>query len=256
MNEHLSRRSAFIATAAGGLVLLSGCAAQAQQVKAAMPPSSPPPPPSMAPPAKSVGLHSVRPLPFVPSSLTGLSERLITSHHDNNYAGAVKNLNKVEEELGRVNSETPAFVLGGLKQSELTYRNSATFHELYFANLGGDGRLTGNVEKVFSEHYGTAARWEALFRAAGASLSGGSGWVVTAWDLHRDTLVTSWSGNHTQTAAATLPILVMDMYEHAYQLDYGAAAAKYMDAFFANIQWEEVGRRLEKARKASLALRG
>ncbi|WP_394836420.1 hypothetical protein LVJ94_05885 [Pendulispora rubella] len=201
------------------------------------------------------GKHEPKPLPFQPSALKGLSEKMMVSHHDNNYAGAVKNLNRVEEELSRVTKETPAFVVGGLKQSELTFRNSATLHELYFANLGGDGRPSGNIEKVLGEAYGSFGRWEELFRATGASLGGGSGWVVTTWDLHRDVPYTFWSGNHTQAFSASATLLVMDMYEHAYQIDYGAAAAKYIDAFFANIHWDEVNRRLERARRAAAALR-
>src|SRR4051812_22834444 len=62
------------------------------------------------------GTHSVVPLPFDPAKLRGLSAKLLTSHHENNYAGAVKNLNKVEEELARVTKDTPGFVLGGLKE--------------------------------------------------------------------------------------------------------------------------------------------
>ncbi|WP_394827873.1 superoxide dismutase [Pendulispora albinea] len=201
------------------------------------------------------GKHQVEPLPFRASALEGLSEKMMVSHHDNNYAGAVKNLNRVEEELSRVTKETPAFVVGGLKQSELTFRNSATLHELYFANLGGGGRPSGSIEKVLGEAYGSFGRWEELFRTTGASLGGGSGWVVTTWDLHRDAPYTFWSGNHTQAFSASATLLVMDMYEHAYQMDYGAAAAKYIDAFFANIHWDEVNRRLERARRAAAALR-
>jgi Fe-Mn family superoxide dismutase len=74
--------------------------------------------------------------------------------------------------------------------------------------------------------------------------------VVLAFNTHSGDLRTYWSGGHTQTLAAGLPLLVMDMYEHAYQMDYGAAFAKYIDAFFQNIHWEEVHRRLDRAQKA------
>ncbi len=250
----VSRRAAMLSVAAGGAVLLSGCPVHAQAKPPAASASSPPSPASLG--IAFAGKHAVRPLPWSPNALKGLSEKLIVSHHANNYAGAVKNLNRVEEELARVNKDTPALVVGGLKQSELSYRNSATFHELYFGNLGGDGRASGGIEKLLSDAYGSFARWEELFRLTGASLGGGSGWVVTTWDLHRDVPNTFWSGNHTQASAASVPLLVMDMYEHAYQMDYGAAAAKYIDAFFANIQWDEVQRRCERARKAAATLRG
>lgn len=253
-NEDLSRRAALLSVAAGSAVLLSGCAANAHAKPASMPNSAP------ALPVRTgialAGRHIAAPLPFNPATLRGLSEKLLVSHHDNNYAGAVKNLNRVEDELSRVTKETPPFVVGGLKQSELMFRNSATLHELYFANLGGGGTASGAIEKLLADAYGGFARWEELFRVTGASLGGGSGWVITGWDIHRDVPFTFWSGNHTQVASANLPLLVMDMYEHAYQMDHGAATARYIDAFFANIQWDEVNRRLERARKAAAALRG
>lgn len=202
------------------------------------------------------GTHEVAPLPFDPTKLRGLSEKLLVSHHGNNYAGAVRNLNKVEAELASVTKDTPPFLVAGLKERELTYRNSATLHELYFGNLGGDGKLDGGIAEALNAAFGSTARFEELFRAAASSLAGGSGWVVLAHDLHRDGLVTCWSGGHVHSLAACLPLLVLDMYEHSYHLDYGAAAAKYVDAFFANIHGEEVNRRLVASRKAVSAMRG
>ena len=202
------------------------------------------------------GSHEIKPLPFDPARLRGLSEKLVVSHHDKNYAGAVKNLNKVEAELANVTKDTPSFLVAGLKERELTFRNSALLHELYFANLGGEGKAAGAVEAALAAAYGTMARFEELFRATAMSIAGGSGWVVLSHDLLRDALITCWSGGHTQNHAGGLPLLVLDMYEHAYQMDYGAAAAKYVDAFFANLNWQEVSRRLDASRKAAAALRG
>lgn len=260
----VSRRTALLSLGAGAASLAAGCTARAQGAPPRAPAGGPAPPrapatiaspPGTAPPV-AAGTHAVKPLPFRPDGLRGLSERLIVSHHENNYGGAVKNLNRVEGELARVTKDTPAFVVGGLKQSELVYRNSATLHELYFGNLGGDGRASGGAQAAIAQAYGGFGRWEELFRSTGASLGGGSGWVVLAYDLHRDGLSTFWSGNHSQVQASSAPLLVMDMYEHAYQIDYGAAAAKYIDAFFVNVQWDEVNRRLERARRAAAALRG
>jgi len=202
------------------------------------------------------GAHVVVPLPFNPKSLNGISERLIVSHHENNYGGAVKNLNRVEQELSRINRETPPFVVAALRDKELTFRNSKTLHEAYFGNLGGDGRRAGAIETALTQAYETSARWEEHFRATGMGLGGGSGWVVLGLELDTGALRTTASGNHTQILATSIPLLVMDMYEHAYQMDFGAAAAKYLDAFFVNIQWEEVNRRLERAQRASAAWGG
>lgn len=199
--------------------------------------------------------HTPRPLPFEPSKLKGLSERLLRSHHENNYGGAVKNLNKVEEELTRVTKDTPGYLVGGLKERELLFTNSMVLHELYFGNLGGSGRASGSIERALAKEYGSFARWEEQFRATGASLGGGSGWVILDLDFQTGALRTHWSGNHTQAPAFAQPLLVMDMYEHAYALDYGAAAAKYIDAFFQNLQWDEVSRRYEASQRALAALR-
>jgi superoxide dismutase, Fe-Mn family len=204
----------------------------------------------------ALGKHPIQPLPFDPGKLKGLSERLIRSHHENNYGGAVKNLNKVEEELTRVTKDTPGFLVGGLKERELTFNNSMVFHELYFGNLGGDGKPGSAVQAAIGKAFGTFARWDEQFRAVGLSLAGGSGWAVLDHNFQTGQLSTHWSGNHTQSPAYSAPLLVMDMYEHAYALDFGAAAAKYIDAFFQNIQWDEVHRRLERAQKASAALHG
>jgi Fe-Mn family superoxide dismutase len=202
------------------------------------------------------GQHAPKKLPFDPKKLHGISEKMITSHWENNYAGAVKNLNKVEEELARVGKETPGFLVGGLKERELTFTNSVILHELYFGNLGGDGKAGGSIHAALNETYGSFDRWEEHFRATGASLGGGSGWTVLDWNLHTGGLRTYWSGNHTQALAFGVPLLVMDMYEHAYQMDYGAAAAKYVDAFMQNLDWQEVNRRFVHAEKLGAMLAG
>jgi len=80
------------------------------------------------------GSHKPVPLPFNAAKLPGLSEKLLTSHHDNNYAGAVKNLNAVELELDKITRDTPGFQVAGLRERELTYANSAYLHERYFEN--------------------------------------------------------------------------------------------------------------------------
>jgi Fe-Mn family superoxide dismutase len=207
-------------------------------------------------PPAFAGRHVVAPLPFKAGALKGISEKLISSHHGNNYTAAVKNLNKVEAQLAQAGKEVPSFVVGGLMTSALTFRNSMIFHEHYFGNLGGDGKASGEIEHAISRQYGSLGRWEEHFRATGASLGGGSGWVVLGLDLHAGELRTFWSGNHTQAMAFTQPLLVMDMYEHAYQMDYGAAAAQYIDAFFQNVSWDAVNRRFEQGRRLVAALKG
>ena len=162
----------------------------------------------------------------------------------------------MEEELQRVSKDTPGFLVSGLRERELTFTNSVILHEYYFGNLGGDGKAGGPVQAALADAFGSLGRWEELFRATGASLGGGSGWTILDWSFHTGSLRTYWSGNHTQALASGTPLLVLDMYEHSYHLDYGAAAAKYIDAFFQNVNWDEVNRRFERAKKAGTILKG
>ena len=202
-----------------------------------------------APKGTPTGEHKPVDLPFKPDKLRGISAAMITSHHDNNYVGAVKNLNKVEAELAKITKDTPGFEVSSLRERELTYTNSKIFHEQYFGNLGGDGKLTGAIEKRLAAQFGTTARWEELFRATAMSLGGGSGWVVVDVNFATTDLRIYGTGGHNQAVAWGQPLLVLDMFEHAYAIDYGAAHAKYIDAFFQNINWAEVDKRLAHADK-------
>jgi superoxide dismutase, Fe-Mn family len=195
--------------------------------------------------------HKPKPLPFDASKLTGLSERLMTSHWENNYQGSVKTLNAVRKKLAEAlsQSDTPAYVYGDLKREHLMRTGSVVNHELYFGNLGGNGKIAGNIQKSITSDFGSVEVWEGEFKKIAQSLAGGSGWVMLGWNMHLGILENYWLWDHLHGPSATVPILVMDMYEHSYHIDYGAQAAKYIDAFFQNINWEEAERRLGKVRK-------
>lgn len=203
----------------------------------------------MAIPTALNGNHTMVPLPFAPSSLVGFSEEIIQSHHQNNYAAAVDGLNQVEQDLANISTDTPPYLVASLRERELTFRNSMTLHEHYFGNLGGDGKRSGPIEKALADAYGSAGRWEEQMRATGKGLGGGSGWAILAYELETGALRTFGSFDHSQTLALSVPLLAMDMYEHAYQMDFGAAVDRYIDAFFANVNWDEVNRRFERAQK-------
>lgn len=190
-------------------------------------------------------------LPFDPSRLPGLSEKLLRSHWENNYSGAVKNLARAREQLDAVTKDTPPLVVAGLMERELTFRNSVVLHELYFGNLGGRGGPAGALSTRLGAAFGSLGRFEERFRLACAGLYGGSGWVILDYDARSRDLRLSWSGHHTQSPAMGAPLLVCDMYEHSYALDYGAAAARYVDAFWQNVDWGAVEQRLAKAEAAA-----
>ena len=252
------RTPAFRRDLLGGLAAMGasalGCGAP--RTALATPPTAPAASNLPAVPPALAGNHAPRPLPFKPTALQGISERLITSHHENNYGGAVKNLNRVEKELSAITADTPPFVVAALRERELTFRNSKGLHEAYFGNLGGDGKRGGAIDTALGQAYGSATAWETHFRATGLGLGGGSGWVVLALELDTGALRTFGAAGHPQQLATSVPLLVLDMYEHSYQLDYGAAHARYIDAFFANVAWDEVNRRFERSQRAAALLRG
>jgi superoxide dismutase, Fe-Mn family len=164
-SNDMTRRAVLTTVALGSAALLGSCTSAAPA--SAEPPRSQtgtnlPGASSMSNTPALAGKHEVAPLPFAPGSLNGLSERLITSHHENNYGGAVKNLNRVEQELAKLSSDTPPFIVAALRERELTFRN----------------------------------------------------------------------------------------------IDFAAAVPRYIDAFFANVNWEEVNRRFERAQRVSAIYRG
>lgn len=198
------------------------------------------------------GTHQPRPLPFDPAKLTGLSEKLLTSHHQNNYSGAVKRLNLIEQQLGALPKDAPPYQMGSLKREELIASNSMLLHEAYFGNLGGSGAADGSFAALVKAAYGSFETWEHEFRLTGMSLAGGSGWVIASYNPDSQQLHNWWAFDHTHSVAGGTPVLVMDMYEHGYHIDYGANAKGYVDAFFQNVKWDEVNRRLEDARRGAL----
>lgn len=202
-------------------------------------------------PMAFAGTHEPRALPFDPAKLTGLSERLIQSHWENNYLGSVRALNMIETRLAAAmaDPDLPPVVYGGLKREELHRTGSVVLHEHYFGNLGGDGKPGGEIAQALAAAFGSVDLWEAEFRRTGLSLAGGSGWCVLVYNLHTSELHNHWAWDHMHGAVAGVPLLALDMYEHSFHIDYGSAAAKYVDAFMQNVNWEEVDRRYRRARR-------
>jgi Fe-Mn family superoxide dismutase len=188
-------------------------------------------------------------LPFDPAGLSGLSEKLLRSHHQNNYGGAVKRLNAIRAQLAQTAfGSAPGFALNGLKREELIATNSMLLHELYFDSLGGAGEpMTPAFELALTASFGSVARWRDEFVAMGKAQGGGSGWVLLTFQPREGRLVNAWAADHTHSVAGGVPILALDMYEHAYHLDHGAAAGAYVDAFMANIHWARVYERYQHA---------
>jgi len=194
----------------------------------------------------------LRPLTINPATLNGLSEKLIVSHHANNYTGAVKRLDAIRQQLAQLDWPcAPVFVINGLKREELIAANSAWLHELYFDTLGGDGTLSDSgLAVTLTRDFGNAERWRAEFSALAKAMGGGSGWAVLSWSSREARLINHWAADHTHLLAGATPLLALDMYEHAYHMDFGAKAAAYVDVFIQNIRWETVMQRFSAAIEA------
>ncbi|HEX9448098.1 MAG TPA: Fe-Mn family superoxide dismutase [Dongiaceae bacterium] len=192
--------------------------------------------------------YQIMPLPFKPPRLNGLSERLLASHYENNYGGALRRLNAIERRLEGLDwSTAPVFEINGLKREELIAANSVILHEIYFDGLGGSGDPSRELASALERDFGSVAKWRAAFTACAKAQAGGSGWTLLIWSGRAGRLTVQWAADHTHGLAGGIPILALDMYEHAYHLDFGAKAAAYVDAFMQNIHWERVTARYLRA---------
>ena len=183
--------------------------------------------------------YELRPLSCDPAKLNGLSEKLIVSHWENNYGGAVKRLNVIEQKLAELNwASAPVFEINGLKREEMIASGSMILHEVYFDSLGGAGGNPAGALKVAIERdFGSLDAWRAEFIAMGKAQGGGSGWTLLVWSPRRARLVNAWAADHAHNLAGATPLVALDMYEHSYHMDFGAKAGAYVDAFMQNLSW-------------------
>ena len=196
--------------------------------------------------------YSMKPLGCDPARIRTMSERLIVSHYENNYGGAVKRLNLIDEQLAGLNYETtPGFVINGLKREQLIAMNSMILHELFFDGLGDESAPASNLRDALTRDFGSVERWRAQFIAMGKALGGGSGWVLLSWSPRDGKLVNQWASDHCHTLAGGTPVLALDMYEHSYHIDFGAKAATYVETFMDAIHWGNVRRTFRAASEIS-----
>lgn len=197
--------------------------------------------------------YQVKPLPFDPKSISGISERVLVSHHENNYRGAVKWLNAITARLAELDfAKAPNFVINGLKREELIAANSMILHEIYFDGLGGASRPGGALAEAIVRDFGSVERWRTEFAAMGKAEGDGSGWVILSYSPRNKRLVNQWAADHTTTLAGGRPVLVLDMYEHVYHMDFGAAAAaRYVDIYMEAIRWDNASALYEQYARES-----
>jgi superoxide dismutase, Fe-Mn family len=197
--------------------------------------------------------HAVAPLPFKPPRLDGLSEKLLASHYENNYGGALRRLNAIEQRVSGIDwSGAAVFEINGLKREQLIAAGSVILHEIYFDGLGGSGGdPAGELAAAIERDFGSMERWRAEFTACAKAQAGGSGWTLLVWSERLNRLVVQWAADHAHGLAGGAPVLALDMYEHAYHMDFGAkGAAAYIEAVMRNLHWERIGARLARATAA------
>ena len=188
-----------------------------------------------------------------PWTLSGLSLPLIESHYENNYGAAMRRLNAITAQLEGLDFTTaPGYLVASLKREELVALNSTLLHELYFASLGGDGtRPPAPIKEAIVRDFGSFDRWRDQFLAMAYALGGGSGWVLLTYVPRDGKLMNQYAAEHTQAVPSGVPILALDMYEHAYHIDFGANARAYAETFMRNIDWAAVQGRYEDAIKVA-----
>jgi Fe-Mn family superoxide dismutase len=199
---------------------------------------------------------AIRPFLLKPQWMNGLSERLLVSHYENNYGGALRRLSAIRARLAGLDwASTPVFEINGLKREELIAAGSVILHEVYFDSLGGhgDNPPTGRDEPpaelaaALERDFGSVGAWRNEFVAMAKAQRGGSGWTILSWSERLGCLVNQWAADHAHALPGGTPVLAIDMYEHAYHLDFGAQAEAYVDQVMANLNWERISARYRLA---------
>src|SRR5258708_5938320 len=166
--------------------------------------------------------YRMKPLACDPAKIKGMSERLIVSHYENNYGGAVKRLNLIDEQLAVLDYPTAAgFLINGLKREQLIAMNSMILHELFFDGLGDQSEPGPALRDALAQDFGSFERWRAEFVAMGKALGGGSGWVLLSWSPRDRKLVNQWASDHCHTLAGGTPIYVRALLSHGLRRQGG-----------------------------------
>jgi len=198
--------------------------------------------------------YEAKALPFK-NALTGISAKTIEIHHDKLYAGYVTKMNEVADKLKEASTNEALLSAANQSFSELrALRDAETFatngvylHEYYFNTLGGDGKPTGALVKAIEDKWGSLETFVKFFSATGMAMRG---WVVLAYDTHLGRLKIYGADVHNQGGIwGAIPIIVMDVYEHAYFIDYGSDRKKYIEDFWKNLNWDAANKVYERCTK-------
>lgn len=189
-----------------------------------------------------------------PKSLKGISDKQLDYHFETHYKGYVAKLNEIWERLesvDRTKANQNFSDYRALKVEESFNYMGVVLHELYFENLkGGEGtKPSQQLKEQLEKNFGSLDKWKEDLKACGLALRG---WAILVYDLSNGRLINNGLDAHNLYGLLnTMPLLVLDVYEHAYYIDQGPKRAPYIDAFFENINWNVVNKRLENALRLS-----
>jgi Fe-Mn family superoxide dismutase len=180
--------------------------------------------------------------------LDGISQQTLDAHYKNLYQGYVKKWQEIQDKLKLVDktlANASFSELRELKVEESFVSNAVILHEAYFDILGGNGgRATGDIEKAIEKDFDSYEKWLENFRALGLC---SRGWVVLGYDFNDGHLKNYILDSHnTYGVLGVAPILVMDMYEHAYFIDFATDKKSYIETFFKNLDWKSVDKKFKK----------
>ena len=206
--------------------------------------------------------YQAKPLPFS-KELTGISKKTVEIHHDKLYAGYVTKLNEVWEKLAAARDSADVQAAANQTYSELrSLRSAETFaangvylHEAYFNVLGGDpsaplGAGGGALVGAIAAKWGSLEKFIAYFSASGMAMRG---WVVLAFNANSGELNIFGCDAHNEGGVwGCIPIIVLDVYEHAYFIDYGSDRKKYLADFWKNLDWAAANMIYEKILKMTV----
>lgn len=201
-------------------------------------------------------MYTEKPLAF--DKLEGISDKTLQIHHDKLYAGYVKKINEIWEKLGALrqggNYEgNPTYSdLRSLKEAETFAINGVYLHEWYFDILGGDGAVekAPQLSQAIIEKWGSIEDFIKYFSACGMA---SRGWSVLAWDVKQQALMQYNGDAHNQGGVwGCIPVITLDVYEHAYFIDFGSDRKAYIEAFWKNLNWQAAEELFIKASSLSL----
>jgi len=190
-------------------------------------------------------IYKVKPLPFAYNALEGISEQQLKFHHNTHYVAYVNNRNKIEEQLDEMRKKGDFPNIRGLKLNESHSASGMILHEVYWDTLGGKGGdPKGKLAEKMKQDFGSIENWKKEFMAIANTARG---WVLLCFDLSDNRLHNYSVDFHDQGAVwGAIPIMALDLWEHAHYTDYGPNKAKYFEAFFKNINWEKINENFEK----------